>query len=83
MIAPLPQIGTHFLFHGKAEADMMIGGVCGARVSIVNAIAAVPRRVQQALLDFPRINFRALSRSSAGDPKCSIAATFVSGNITI
>jgi len=36
---------------------MMIGGVCGARVSIVNAIAAVPQRVQQALLDFPRDQF--------------------------
>jgi hypothetical protein len=38
----------------------------GARVSIVNAIAATPQRGQQALLDFPRDQFPRLIALQCG-----------------
>jgi len=63
-------VGTDLLaFDGQAKLDMVLASWRGPWVGVVNAVAAVSREVQQLLFEF--------------GPQCSIAATLVSGKMTI
>ena len=47
------RVRTNILFNRKAKIDMVLGSRYSARISIMNAIASVLKRVQQAIFNFP------------------------------